>query len=121
ARLHQVLGAVDETDVALGTDDGHVARAQPAVLGERLVGSWVVVVRGCDPRAAHLQLARSGAVPRELVVAVGRDDPRVDAGNGKALWRAELRGRAVGLAAVRGLHAAPRCDSARIAHRPGPG
>ena len=93
ARLHQVLGAVDEADVALGADHGHVARAQPAVLGERLVGTRVVVVRRRDPRPAHLQLARGDAVPGELVAAVGRDDAHVDTGNGKALGGGDRRAR----------------------------
>src|SRR5207302_482541 len=85
ARLHQVLGAVDEADVALGVDDGDVARAQPTVVGEGLAGPRVVVVVGRDPRPTRLELARRLAVPRRLLAGLRIDDAEVDAGSAETL------------------------------------
>src|SRR5207244_8005251 len=60
------------------SDLGHVAGAQPPVIGERLARARVVVVVGRDPRAPGLQLARRLAVPRRLVTAPGVDLRIVD-------------------------------------------
>ena len=99
--LIEVLGAVDEADVAVGVDRGDVAGAQPAVVGERLGRrarrrSRSPAIQG--PR--HLQLAAGLAVPRQLVGGVGVDDAELDAERDPARpWRAgrpapRRRGRA---------------------------
>src|SRR5688500_11609308 len=91
ARLHDVLRAVDQLDVAVGGDDGDVARLEPTVLGERLGRALVVVVAGRDPRTGDLQLAAALTVPRLLVGGARADDPEVDADGDLADGRAQVR------------------------------
>ena len=69
AGLDEVLRAVDEAHLAALVHRRHVARAQPAVVGEALGGARVVVVGRGDPVAAGLQLAARRAVARRRAPA----------------------------------------------------
>ena len=102
ARLDEVLGAVDEAHAAPLVDRGHVAGAQPAVVGEALARPRVVVVRRRDPVAAALQLAAGLAVARHGRRAAGLDDPALDA------ERRHARRRRAGRPAPPGAAAAGR-------------
>ena len=74
---HEVLGAVDEIEVAVVVDGRHVAGLQPTVLGEDGVGCiGVLVVAGEDVVAAHPDLA---GVTDQGVTAGLAHEPDLDA------------------------------------------
>ncbi len=66
AGFHQVLGAVHDLDVAFVVNRGHIAGAEPSVLGPTVVLLGRFVVAGGHPRPANLELARRPAVPRRF-------------------------------------------------------
>src|SRR2546423_436990 len=84
ARLDDVLGSVDDHDVAVRCDPGHVAGAEPTVLGE-LSGVVAVVIAPRDPRSANLDLAKGHAVPRQLFARGRVADAHLHAGRDAAL------------------------------------
>src|SRR5438445_4007312 len=88
ARLDHILGPVDDLDVTVGVDPGHVARAEPTVLGQ-LARVVTVVIAAGDPRPPDLDLAERDAVPRQLFSARGVRDPDLAAWRHPALSPAE--------------------------------
>src|SRR5262245_61617946 len=76
ARLDHILRPVGDLDEAVRVDGADVARAQPAVV--ELVGRRILVVRGRDPRATDLDLARGLPVPGKPPTNVV-DDADLDA------------------------------------------
>src|SRR5688572_21156195 len=77
AGLDQVLGAIDDADVAVLVDARDVAGTQPTVSGELVRFLRYVVIAAGDEVAAHLDLADALAVPRLLLFAVA-DDAQID-------------------------------------------
>ena len=97
---------------------GHVAGAEPAVLGELHGAGGVVVVAAGDPRPPHLDLAHALAVPRLDLAAVVHD-PHVDARHDGALLGADVV--ALLLGQVVGIRAGPAHGPERrhLRHAPG--
>jgi len=74
---HDVFGALHEREPAVVVGDAHVAGVQPPA-GEHALGRVrIAPVAGEDVGAAHEDLA---GVAREDVLAVGVDQPHLDAG-----------------------------------------
>src|SRR5260370_42656680 len=82
SRLDQILGPIDEGDVAVRRNRGHVARPQPAVLRERLARPGIVVIVPGDPRPTGLKLTARYPVPGQLVDRTRLHDADLDARNG---------------------------------------
>src|SRR5207245_10692803 len=107
ARLDDVFGPVDDLDVAVGRDLGHVAGAEPLVLGQ-LAGVVAVVVAPSDPRPSDLDLGESDAVPGQLFAAGRVGDPGLDAGHHHTLRPAHIELVLPGGAGARPADAADR-------------
>ena len=117
ARLDQVLGTVGDLDVALGVDGGHVAGAEPAVLGELGGAGGVVVVAAGDPRPPHLDLTHALGVPR-LDLAGIIHDSHIHARHDGALLGADVVALLVREANRVGTRAAHRPERRHLRHAP---
>src|SRR5204862_2826639 len=87
ARLDDVLRAVGDLHEAARVDRRDVPGRKPAVafgVLDQRVAAFALEVLVDDPRAAHHELARLLAVPRQLLAVVA-DDLHVDAVDGAAL------------------------------------
>ncbi len=121
AGLDDVLGAVGEGQEAVGGDGADVARLEPAVLAELVVGTQrfgvrAVVVGAGDPGAAHLQLTGRLAVPGEAFAA-GAGQAGLDAGRETALG--EAVGELLRRADRAGRRTGDRAERGRLRHAPG--
>ena len=118
ARLHEVLGAVDDEEPAVGRDLGDIAGAEPALAVGLLAGSLLVLeIARHDRRAAHEQLARGLAVGRRAVALVV-DHLEIDAEHAPPLPGAEPGALQRRPGALLGAEQGERADRAHLGHAP---
>src|SRR5207253_3210988 len=83
---------------------------------QRAPGVGVVVIAGCDPGAAALDLAESDTIPGQLLAGGQVGDPDLDPGGRHALPEPRLQLLVLGDPAA---HVADRADRRGLGHAPG--
>ncbi|KAF1857266.1 hypothetical protein Lal_00014497 [Lupinus albus] len=118
ARLDDVLGTVDDLDIAVGIHRHHVAGFEPA--RHRLVGRAFghAEIAGADGRAAHQQPAEAGAVACH-VNAGTVDDAELHAADRPPLLGRQCQGGLGILSAVLALRHVGEAERAGFRHAPG--
>src|SRR5207244_3151902 len=87
AVFDEILGAIDDPDIAVGIDGRDVAGVEPAIGVERRTGRPVEIARR-DPGSLDPQLTAALAIVRQRL-AVGVDDANLDARRGPTGHRAK--------------------------------
>src|ERR1700730_18289482 len=116
ARLDEVLGAVGDFHVALGSDGDHVTVPHPTVFVPSRAFCCKIVITGGDEWASDFEFARSLAIPRNFAVIT--DGADLSKRRGQSLSRAHFKSSVFWPIVHVGLQGTYRRDRCGFGHTP---
>src|SRR4029077_14883737 len=123
--LHQILGTIDQLDIALVIHRRDVAGLEPAVFGPAVGLVGRIVIAAGNPGAADCKFAGSLTVARSFdhatgstLLALRTPDPQFDEGTGPALLAAYVVTIVFGPVAHVGFQEAEGGERRRLGHAP---